>query len=276
MKTIRKIICPTDFSVAANNAIEYASNLAQKMNVEIELLHIQQIPLLDAFNVDEVTDTIEDVKDLLQNMVDEIYANYDVVCSYSVEVSLARLEKIITSKSMGQNLIVMGTNGIDSLYQYIFGTNAYHVGKRSECPVLIIPEKVIFKDLKKMVFTWDYSRENRISFLQLKDFMELFTPQITFLHVSKNKSKAADDVYDSFQTDLFSYFGDKSSIHFARVYNEGVDSLAEKINQFANSLEMDLVIMTSYEKGIFEDLFHENVLKMMSEEANFPLLILHV
>lgn len=276
MKILKKIVCPIDFSPAANNAVEYASNLAQELDIEIELIHVEQISPIDAFNVEKVTENIQEIKNLLQKICDEIYSNFHVVCKYSVEVTLGRLEKIIKAKTLDHNLIIMGTNGIDTIYQYIFGTNTYHVIKKSKCPVLIIPENVIFTPIKKMVFAWDYSRENRISFLQLNDFVDLFSPEIVFLHISKNKSTVADDVYDAFQTELFSYFGEKNSITFARVYMDSSETIAQKIDQFVDITQADLLVITFYERGIFENIIHDSVTKWLSEEAKYPLLALHI
>ena len=44
---IKKIICPTDFSKASINAIEYAAKLAKVFNAELLLVNVQVVsPLL--------------------------------------------------------------------------------------------------------------------------------------------------------------------------------------------------------------------------------------
>ena len=48
---IKKIICPTDFSSVANNAIEYAAKLSQVFNAELMLFHVQVISPLQEVGI---------------------------------------------------------------------------------------------------------------------------------------------------------------------------------------------------------------------------------
>ena len=49
------------------------------------------------------------------------------------------IEVAVGSMSTDYDLIVMGTNGADNLYQHVFGVNTHHVLGLTRCPVLMIP-----------------------------------------------------------------------------------------------------------------------------------------
>ena len=44
---MKKIICPTDFSKAATNAVEFAAIIAGRVGASITLLHVLHLPILD-------------------------------------------------------------------------------------------------------------------------------------------------------------------------------------------------------------------------------------
>src|SRR5688572_2570709 len=46
---ITRILVPTDFSKAADNALKYALKLASVTHAEIQLLHVISIPVTDAY-----------------------------------------------------------------------------------------------------------------------------------------------------------------------------------------------------------------------------------
>lgn len=276
MNTINKIICPIDFSADANNAIEYAANLAQRLNSEIELLHVKLIAATDSFNSDDTTENNKIISDKLAKICSEIYQSYNVKSNFSIEVSLKRLEKVISGKSLENNLIVIGTNGTDNLHQYLFGTNTYKVVKKSKCPVLIVPENVTYKTIDKIIFAWDYSHDNRISFLQLRDFIKIYNPEITFLHVSEHKTPISDDIYTALKDEMFSYFGRKETITFSRIYLEATDTLGQKIDSYVMKSNSDLLVVTVYDRGILQAIFHGKTIKFLTETANYPLLAVHV
>jgi nucleotide-binding universal stress UspA family protein len=51
---INKILVPTDFSEVANNALQYAISLSLKINAEIHLLYVKNVPLVDSSYPDTI------------------------------------------------------------------------------------------------------------------------------------------------------------------------------------------------------------------------------
>lgn len=274
---MKKIICPTDLSPTANNAIEYAAKLAQKINAELEIFNVQVIsaasPIASGIEVSENTATTAAILNKMQN---EISRTFNISCKYNITTTTETLEKAIGKKATESNLIVMGTNGTDDLYQYIFGTNTYQVIRKSKCPLLIVPEGVNFKSIRKIVFAWDYSRDNKESFFQLKELLGIFNAEITFLHISKEKSPVSDDVFSALKEDVHSYLGEKENILFDRIYSEDMATFADRMDEYMDDSNADLLAVTYYDRGALNNLFHGTITKGLSEIAGYPLLVLHV
>src|ERR1019366_977868 len=113
---------------------------------------------------------------------------FQIDASYEVDVTSSSLIETLSSHGENNCMIVMGTNGVDSMYQYFFGSNAYQVIKNTKCPVLVVPEGATYEPLRKIVFAWDYSSKSEFSFSLLSDLRKAFDPKFVFLHVSTHQS----------------------------------------------------------------------------------------
>ena len=274
---MKTILIPTDFSTTANNAIEYGAKLAQKLNAKLEILNIQLLSAANPISSGMVAcENIVPTSDVLKKMCNDINQTFNISCNYSIETTSKTLEKAISGKSAENTLIVMGTNGTDDLYQYIFGTNTYHVIKKSKCPVLMIPAGINYKPIKKIVFAWDYGRDNKVSFFQLKDILGIYDAEINFLHISKQKTPIGDDVFRALQGEIHSYLDEKGNITFERIYSEDPETFPARIDDYMDDSKADILAITFYDRGPLKNIFHGTITKELSETARDPLLVLHV
>ncbi len=274
---IKKIICPTDFSSTANNAVEYAAKLAQKLNAELEILHVQLLSAANPISSGlEALESTVSTSEVLKKMCIDIKQTFNICCNHNIETTSKTLEKVIRGKSAENNLIVMGTNGIDDLYQYFFGTNTHHVIEKSKCPVLVVPEGVRYSAIKNIVFAWDYSRDSKAFLFQLKDILGIYDPKIIFLHLSKQKTVIGDDVFRAAKEDIRSYLGERENITFDRIYSEDTENFADRIDEYMDDSKADVLAITFYDRGALRNIFHGTITKGLSEIARYPLLVLHV
>ncbi len=81
------------------------------------------------------------------------------------------------------DLIVMGTQGATGLKKITVGSIAAKVMERSEIPVLLIPEKFIWKKPKEILFTTAISKFDNNAFPFLLNFANLYDAKITFVNL---------------------------------------------------------------------------------------------
>jgi len=274
---MKKIICPTDFSSAANNTIEYAANLAQIINAKIELLNIEQLsPVAPITSGMIARETNVTTASTLKNICKEVNKGFNITCYYDIETTTKTLEKAIKENSSEDDIIVMGTNGIDDSYQYVFGTNTYHVIKKSKCPVLMVPEGIKFTAINKIVFAWDYSENHKKAFFQLKSLLENFNSEIIFLHLSKQRTAFGDEVFLALKREVHNYLGNPSNVTFERIYTGDSEDFSETIDDYMDKSKADLLAATYYDRGPIRNIFHGSLIKDLTEVARYPLLVLHV
>ncbi len=274
---INKIICPVDFSSASINAVEYAARLAQVFEAQVILVNVQRIIMPEAVSMGEGIGAEARKNSLivskkLKDMAAETSLTFNISTTYEVEITVKAFEKNFSDADGNNAMIVMGTNGIDDVDQYLFGTNTYNVIKKTNCPVLVVPENATFGRMKKIVFAWDYSRRSNFSFSLLSQFMKAFNPQFVFLHVSKYPSEISIDVFRALRSEIIDVLGNDSNVEFEQVFS---DDIPESINGYMMKKKADMLSITFYNRGFISDLFHGTVTKDLSATAKYPVLVLH-
>ena len=143
MIKIKNILCPIDYSVYSEKALEYAIEFAGKYEAKLYLIHVLDIRIYDMndpdlYNVNIVDkDTIERLKERLLRCISE-----DIKGKISVEAVVVQgvpfTEIIRMAKEYMVDLIVLGTHGRTGLSQAIMGSVAERGVRKSPCPVLTI------------------------------------------------------------------------------------------------------------------------------------------
>lgn len=276
---IKKIISPTDFSSAATNAIEYAAELAQELNVELQILNVQSLFPVVALPVGmNINERVSEATESLSQTCSEIHELFHIHCTYQIIATSENLAKSITEDANENNLIVMGTNGIDDMYQFFFGTNTYHVIKKAKCHLLMVPENVSYGSVTRIVFAWSYETSHAALISIIKDLINIFnpkiifTPIITFLHINKTFSPVASETFLSFKKEIEVEINEKLKIEFEQIIS---DDIPESINSYINKSKSDILIMTVQDRGIIGNIFHRSVSKKLTATSEYPILIMH-
>jgi hypothetical protein len=273
---MKQIICPTDFSTAANNAINYGAQLAKAAAAEFEIFHVQVLsdshPIASGIMANQTAST---TSDSLQKLCEGVSDDYNIHCDYALETTNKTLEKSIGAKAKEGNLVVMGTNGADDLFQYIFGTNTFQTIRKSKCPLLIIPENTNYKPIRRIVFAWDYNPDNKAAISQLTEILEPGA-EIIFLHISKEKTAVSDELFKALQDEVCVLLGNKNNILFERIFSNDTDTFASRIDDFVTDGVADALAITFQDRGDLRNIFHGQIVKELSEIAAYPLLVLHI
>jgi len=272
-----KILCPTDFSSAATNGIEYAAKLAQKMNATLMLLNVQRLYLAEGVNLfaggepESVTEAKVADK-MLEDVSRDINKSFKVSCSHEIIPTMSFYEKAIADEAGKYNLTVIGTNGADGAYEFYFGSNSFRVARNTLSPVLIVPEECEFKEITNVVFASDYNTGDELLLQQLKEFTIAFAPQLHVLHISNKNTEVSKEVYRSFCNLTEEALDYDRKIEFKRIVAEDA---ADAIDDYMHQTNADILATYFQPHGILYRMFHQNLIKKITSNADFPMLIFH-
>ena len=150
MSVYRHILIPTDFSEAAEHALQRAAMLARQNTAELHLLHIIAPPVHNSEMPDMILapmgDLNEQVKlaaeERLQKTAEQV--GNDVVVHQHVRETFAHpadaISEVATETEI--DLIVIGSHGHSGLMHILIGSTAEKIVRESSCDVLVVkPEK---------------------------------------------------------------------------------------------------------------------------------------
>ena len=142
--SLSRILAPTDFSDCATAAVEYAKVLARRFGAGITLLHavppratFEPLPLTGMSFVDPYADAEALASSALAAYRTDLLAEFPE--SHAVLTTGSPAEEIVaSSRSVGADIIVMGTHGRKGLSRAFLGSVAESVIQQSDRPVLTV------------------------------------------------------------------------------------------------------------------------------------------
>ncbi len=279
MKKSKKILFPTDFSEPATNAFRYALLLADRLEANIELLHVvfpEAEPLDFPVLVAQSTQLrLESAREQLTQFVDigltQMVQQLKNAPAINSEIELGTPSTIIagTAKRNEIDLIVMGTKGVKSNLDRIMGSVAAGVVKKAPCSVIVVPEDAQFQ-LDNIAYASNLNEADPFEIWKMMKLLDLKNPSIRCIHFNPGDEEMGVDALD----EMKSFFIEKNpdlKIHFQNLPGKDI---IENINDFIVLYEIQLLAMYQPNRTFLENLFHHSNTKEMALKTRVPLLIL--
>jgi nucleotide-binding universal stress UspA family protein len=267
---MKNILVPTDFSIPALKALQFALDLALKIKASLMVCHIYQAP--GAFTGDsEYMD--QQIRWAAQKEMNTFLESVDSNSREAVRLKIIlkkghivnELCRVIEENEI--TLVVMGTTGGKNILERFFGTTTESLIKRSLCPVLAIPEKYNFNPVENMVYASDFEKQEEISMMQLLQVKELFRASLTVLHV---KSEAQPDRVDDeeIKANLKRRFP-QENFRFVQIEDKEVAACLVK---YVREQKNTLLAFTILHRPLWQKLFHSSVTSRLLHHLPVPML----
>ncbi len=191
------ILALTDFSKNAENALEFALELALKNNATISILNCFSLPYSKSNVVVSILDLLEkDAEDGLKTVQEKIKSNpkyKDITIKSYAQMGVLNLVVNEISKREKFDLIVMGTKGLSAFEEIFVGSNTTQLIKSAAIPILAIPEDFNYQPFNNITYASDLLQLKKIESLELmKQIAILYEDKVSILHVSKEGNKIGE------------------------------------------------------------------------------------
>lgn len=268
---MEKILVATDFSTAAQNALEYAVEMAKITKSKIVLYHVNTPPTLPVTDLawSVLPETIELREDSLMNLkkqLKEVALPDNLAVEYYTEEGLP-VEKIIEFvKKEKFKMIVMGMKKAGSLTEFLIGSVATSVLKKSSVPVLLVPELFRFKKPSKIVFACDYDIKHTVILNPLKKLVNAFDAQLMVLHI-KDRLELVDAqntiAVNKLEVAL------KNTVRSFHTLEDG--NLVHGLKKFVELHQADMVVTIAHRHNFIESVFRRDHNKNIAFHSAVPL-----
>lgn len=145
--TIRKILVPTDFSVASEEAVRYAADLAASLSASVVVVHVIHEPFVAGGEWDLY---VRDAPEMREQLFSDVRSRLSAVVTVferrglhvitDIRFGLPRDGIVNAAMAAEADLIVMSTHGRSGLHHLLLGSVAEHVIRAAHCPVLALRE----------------------------------------------------------------------------------------------------------------------------------------
>lgn len=270
---MKKILCPTDFSDAAYNAMAYAAKICQVAGAELILFHVMSLTerVMQEIVYKEQRLTSQ-IRDELEIQSREIAQTFKISCFADVETAEISLPRAIQNKTVDYDLIVMGTNGTNDLYNLFTGSHTYNVIKQSRVPLLVVPPKSGYSNISRIVYAFNYLKTRTLPLNQLIPWLRIFNCELSVLQVLEEAySKDVDDELKELQ-DIISKRHPEAKLNFDTIRS---GNIPRSIDEYILRNQIDILALCAHAAGFIEKLFHKSVIKEISTRSSYPVLVFH-
>lgn len=286
MSKIHKILFPSDFSEAAQNAFRYCLYLADTFSAEIIVLHVvyPEYEMLDlpVLATKATHDKIDAAKDALNSFIGlgtgqaTTSGNLKQPLLISREVEVGTPVGIIRqmAKKHDADLIVMGTKGEHNALEKTLGSVTTGVIEGAHCPVLVVPEHAPWKPPHIVAFATNLSDADPYHVWKATEILEPFHPLLHIIHISDGKTPAGriarfDEVEAFFKRQAIDTPALQVTFHELER-----TSITDGLEEFVDYHEVDLLVMFAPHHTWSDRLFKPSATRKMALDAPLPLLFL--
>ena len=277
---MKRILVPIDFSPTSKKAFRYAVDIASKSGGTIVLYHLYAsgkpgtkgvFEDVRAYNQQMETNSLKRLQRLKKKVLTDAKEEVTVSTIIGHIPIVSNILKFAESNHI--DLIVMGTQGATGLKKIIVGSNAANVMKKSEIPVLLVPEKFDWKKPKKILFTTVISKSDNKAFPVLSGLANLYGAQITFVNLRDPHQLDGFKEKEEFEMYSFSVqrIFDHANIQFRQL---DTFSVAETMENLYKEIPYDLLVMARRKLDFADRFLQKSFTKKMAYITTQPLLVI--
>ncbi|MFZ6001677.1 MAG: universal stress protein [Bacteroidota bacterium] len=276
---MKTILVPTDFSKAANKAMDLATNLARPFGSTVLLLHVLESVDEGSFNVEgEATaastweDKIFNLK-MIQKAKRQLAQAEQQLINAGVKVkTLLRLgdayhgiHSIINEQKV--DLVVMGTSGTTGYEGMLIGSNTEKVVRRSACPVLSVNEKSAITPFKSIVWATALRDEDQVLPPVLRRIMEQEGTTVNVVRINTPGWFIPDSIAKTKIADFAKRM--KLKNYTVNVFNDLSEE--EGLIHFATSIDADMIALSTHGRKGLAHLINGSIAEDVVNHAKRPV-----
>ncbi|MBV6647399.1 MAG: universal stress protein [Cyclobacteriaceae bacterium] len=268
---MKRILVPSDFSVQADHALNFAEQLVDEDDGHIMLLHCispaypMDTPYLDPVTAASYAKNLK--KEALKklNGIGEKYRNTNVQLDIMAEST--PLIDTVNELAIDSDAIVMGTKGASGLKELLVGSNTEKVIRNAPCPVFTLHSRCNLSKINRVLVPITASEISYDFVLALKKLQRKLDAVLYFVWIHTPHVIENEEVVN-YELDTFLSHHFESDFHFSVCH----DILPETgILRFASEIDADLIAIPTHQRRGIAHLFYGSVAEEVANHAEIPV-----
>ena len=270
---MKTIIVATNYSKEANNAVNYAAELASHLYSKLVLFNSFELSvhasnaLLPGSSIGRL---VAENNNKLKNIALNLSGKYGINVDFVSRTSDLMEELDFQVKHLKADLVIMGMRDVHSGFVPFSSTAT--VIHHAKYPILTVPEEASFNRISKILFAFNPDCIEEVNKLpMMMEFAEHFNAEIQVCHVEESMQATTNEV--SAKSLSFSAQAILSDTEHS--YTEIDDNnVLRGIERIIENWGADLLIMVPRKYGFWESIWHKSKTIQMAKRTRIPLLTL--
>ncbi|GAB4092567.1 universal stress protein [Flaviaesturariibacter terrae] len=268
---MKTILAATDLSPASHAATYHATQLAKALGARVHLVNVYNDPLPPGTEsgawVVLVGTREREQEVVMRQELKRLRTDAAIEVDGRIAGGGTESSIIDEAKKVGADLIVIGRKKEKS---NLFGSTATHLLRKTETPVLLVPEGLVYQPPKHIVLAVDFLElVSPQTIAALRNIVSVFDASLQVIHIDKkggdlNSGETAAKLQLGEALASLDYFYDRIES----------DDVERGILDFAASHPCELLVMIHHPHGLLHEMFRARHTKTISEEIAVPLLVL--
>lgn len=263
------ILVPTDFSPAADNAMNYALDLAAREDSKIILLHVVPERILKESNGADV----KSAEEKLMSLHTQVLESKKIGCDRILLRGDPEKEILRLAEARKPSLIAIGMRGAGEGLQRIIGRTARKIIEKARCPVIAVPEGSYFKEISKITYATNYHESDIDALKILTEIAKTFNARIILLHISDKKQ--TPDAEAALMKEFCNKIREKTGYeNFSYQVLPG-KNIEKELEEYSGRNSTDLLVMSTHHRDIIDKIFGKSLTKKITFHTSVPLFVFH-
>lgn len=270
------ILYATDCTKNSVPALQYVQKLSLQLKADLVILYVYDIPPIAGRTIkteDQIQRSLKTekqeflIKYCIQNSIpeaDSLSLTYKV--EYGTSISKTILDHV---NGMDINLLVMGMKDEHTRRGLFSGNIANSLLNKITCKLLIVPNKISFRPIKKVLYATDFEEEDIRAIDHITKLFPKEDMSLKIVHVDTDDDKKGEEQLEWFKEMLLNKI-DYGNLSFNIVTSE---SITLGLRKYMDDENPDIVaLLERDEHNLFKKLFHKDLVRSMESQINIPLL----
>ncbi|WP_276499458.1 universal stress protein [Pontibacter litorisediminis] len=279
MKDKLNVMVPVDFTPVSFRAIEFLAFLMDKTPINTHLVHVIEINSAEWAGSVAASETVnkselKQKQELAEQMFAELKQHADF--SFTSEVLFGGLTTTLATYANAQSidLVIMGTDGAAGWLEKVSGSEAQHVVRYTNIPVITIHKHAAITPIQHLLWVADFKAEKQPekSVVTIKMLQQLFDAKLHLLQIvdQEDEAKAQQLKYK------MRVFAEQLNLQNYELHLHHNYKVPAGVRSFNEVSEMDLVLIGTHGRKGISHLFYGSVAETLVNHCIRPLMTYHL
>ncbi|WP_114783299.1 universal stress protein [Botryobacter ruber] len=273
------VMVPVDFTPVAFRAIEFLTFLMETTPINTHLVHVIEVNAAEWGGSVDTSDTIDKSafraqEQKVQQLFTELKQHVDF--KFTSEVLYGGLTTTLARYTAHHqiDLVLMGTEGADGWLEKISGSEAQHVVRYTEVPVITVHANASVTPIHNLLWVADFKAEKQPekSIAKIKLFQQLFNARLHLLQITDK-----EDEQQSLQLKQeMQAFAEHLGLQNFELHLHHNNKVPAGVRNFNQATEMDLVLIGTHARKGISHLFYGSIAETLVNHCIRPLMTYHL